>query len=373
MTTICAERGGCILNNIPEDGILFKMSEQFFDRNAEPGQTAPKPLSCTNCRQRKIKCNRSAPCLHCHTSRRECVYPCRVRTRRVPHNKELFARISQLEGLVKKIEASSATKNSCEEDTTDDIHAQAPVSINMQHDVDHLGRRFDDQCLAFIKRQETGSHVLGHTFWTRLSQEVGGLRKLLADAADGNDAFGHIGSPSSETRHPPRIIFTEPGIFFQPEQPTEVHRSILARFYSLNVHPLCKILHWPTTRLYLERSTQSTEHSTVAYDGNGLNAVVCAVYFAAVTSMSAVDCQTCLGVEKRDMVARYKRNAEAALFCSDFLNSTEITTLQALVLYIVSIPEQVYYRAWNRSLSTNLPLLEGTCVMRELRYIEKLD
>jgi len=58
-----------------------------------------------------------------------------------------------------------------------------------------------------------------------------------------------------------------------------------------------------------------------------------------VASMSSEQCLTQLGESRDILVARYRRDAEVALVRADFLNSLEIITLQALTIYIVSIPK----------------------------------
>src|SRR6187549_3042720 len=71
---------------------------------------ATKLLSCANCRQRKIKCDRNPPrCLQCAKSELDCVFPSRKRTqrpRRLRHN-ELLSRISRLETIVGEADSSA--------------------------------------------------------------------------------------------------------------------------------------------------------------------------------------------------------------------------------------------------------------------------
>ena len=70
-----------------------------------------KPLSCTHCRQRKIKCDKSNPCSGCKRSGSDCVSPKRMRVPRgrqgVRNSKsrddELLRRIGKLEALVGKM------------------------------------------------------------------------------------------------------------------------------------------------------------------------------------------------------------------------------------------------------------------------------
>ena len=80
------------------------------DSNRPP--TTATPASCTLCRRRKVKCDRTNPCGNCQRSRAECVsfIPSRVARGRQGGRKrkreggELLERLAKLEGLVRTIE-----------------------------------------------------------------------------------------------------------------------------------------------------------------------------------------------------------------------------------------------------------------------------
>jgi hypothetical protein len=215
---------------------------------------------------------------------------------------------------------------------------QSPASVSAEPGSSSQDGWLDKEGLAFVKRQESGSQYIGHTFWTMLAVEVGGLRKLLEDTADEEDEHDHITSNSFRTPYSSGVLFNFPQKFIEPERPSRQHRSILASCYFLNVHPLCMILHRPTISAYLENNTMPSEDpADNIWKSKGLQAVAHAIYFAAVTSMSAGDCMKLLGAEKNDLVMHYKERTEAALSRAEVLSSMEITTLQALTLYTVSV------------------------------------
>jgi hypothetical protein len=338
------------------------MNDGSHSQNVQHGQPTQKPLSCTNCRQRKVKCDRMTPCLHCRMSERQCIYPSRVRVRRSHQavescNKELYDRIRHLEKLVSEIGASASSGINCDHGSMEavaesPIQTPAPVPAEDYFITqrDHL----DDQGLAIVRQQETGSRVLGHTFWMSLSQEVGGLRKLLDETADSEDVPYSDASDTADTKSSPILLFNDLPILFQPEDPPKFQCSILARHYFSNIHPICKILHGPTIAAYLEVGTQSFNDGEAPSQSNGVKAITFAIYFAAVTSMSAVDCEKYLRAEKGAMIRWYKQNAEAALARAELLHSVDIATLQAFVLYIVSAPLLCVDRSGNRPRSLTM-------------------
>jgi hypothetical protein len=62
------------------------------------------------------------------------------------------------------------------------------------------------------------------------------------------------------------------------------------------------------------------------------------IYFAAVTSMTDEECLEHSKEAKQYLILKYRNKVELALALAQagFMNSTEVTTLQALVIYLVS-------------------------------------
>ena len=61
------------------------------------------------------------------------------------------------------------------------------------------------------------------------------------------------------------------------------------------------------------------------------------MYFAAVTSMTKEQCQMRFGQDQDKLLAQFKYGAETALANAHFLSSTELKSLAAFVIYVVSI------------------------------------
>ena len=66
-----------------------------------------------------------------------------------------------------------------------------------------------------------------------------------------------------------------------------------------------------------------------------MQALMFAMYFAAITSLTPQECMTEFGEQKTELLARYRYGTEQALVQADILNSMEMVTLQALVIYLV--------------------------------------
>lgn len=66
-----------------------------------------------------------------------------------------------------------------------------------------------------------------------------------------------------------------------------------------------------------------------------MQALMFAMYFAAITSLTAEECMVIFREQKQQLLARYRFGTEQALVQADILNSMEMVTLQALVIYLV--------------------------------------
>ncbi|KAF7961174.1 hypothetical protein EAE96_000841 [Botrytis aclada] len=336
--------------------------------NAQPpgAATAPPPpkvLSCTNCRRRKIRCNKTTnPCIPCQASGTECVFPTRVRNPRPRQSNpksrdaELLKRISHLESLVSRIDATKllGEDGRVEDEARSITPSSGPrphrsfTSPSQQYnenvnvnDVGILPGRLDHQFANFIKRQETESIYTHDGFWTRLSEEIDGLKQLIENPSDDEeDNSGSTAtSPASKYDSPSLFVFdsrvTSSNVVIP--YPSDDHRNILNDFYFKNVHPMVVTVHKTTANLLSDPSSELFDHNTGRLKFKSLEASSFSMYLAAVTSMTNEECLKHLDEERQILVTRYKTATEIALQESDFLNSVEIVTLQALITYIAAM------------------------------------
>lgn len=116
--------------------------------------------------------------------------------------------------------------------------------------------------------------------------------------------------------------------------PPPAHLSALFYFYSENVDPMFKLLHIPSLRKLIMHA--SANHEDIP-SGNYVEAMLFAMYYAAITSLTSEECLRNFYDSRDSLLARYKSGVESALTNADLLNTKEIGTLQALVMFLVSI------------------------------------
>jgi hypothetical protein len=102
--------------------------------------------------------------------------------------------------------------------------------------------------------------------------------------------------------------------------------------YKENVSPLVRMLHWPTTEQLMRKASDNLDGISKTVE-----ALMFAIYFATVTSLTPEECQSVLAVDKDIAVKRYRFGTEQALAKAGFLGTQEVMVLQAFALFLVSV------------------------------------
>lgn len=106
--------------------------------------------------------------------------------------------------------------------------------------------------------------------------------------------------------------------------------------YLDNVNPLVKVVHTPTVqKAILEAS------GDLANVSKGLETLMFAIYSLAILSLSDESCEKLMGEKRSVIQARYTFASRQSLINVEFLKSTELIVLQALVLFLVSHRDSV--------------------------------
>lgn len=332
-----------------------KIAEALLPQGPQANQSAStrQSLSCTSCRERKIKCDKSDPCDPCVKSGIRCSFP--TRRVRAPRGRrhdleqrdaELLRRIKRLEGLLaNKVDTGPAGLDS---DRPGRGNNKSPTPVpplisSVSGESNGSDVTVDEQFASFVQQQGSSSRHLDRRFWSSLGDEFDGLRQLIEGPLDDEDDLDDLTTPTIEATHSSQCFILQDSNSFvisEAMYPSHAHSALLFRFYFTNVDPICKILHRPTVDFLFTDLEALLDPFSRRFKFPSLEAVTFAAYFAAVLSMSPQECLTYLGEDKDILSARYKRITEAALVQADFLNSLEITALQALTIYIVSTPEK---------------------------------
>jgi hypothetical protein len=156
----------------PED-----FTENIGIETAASRKTAKHLLSCTNCRKRKVKCNKTSPCSACDRSSLICIFPNRARLPRgrtsgsKTTNIELLRRVKKLEELLDK--ANGEPKDGSP--TASVPPSQSERSHSTQTSDTNACETPEDLVVSHSVRVGTLDRYMGSNFWKSLTYEVGGV------------------------------------------------------------------------------------------------------------------------------------------------------------------------------------------------------
>jgi len=143
-------------------------------RRNSPTKQALNPISCTHCRQRKIKCDKVQPCAPCQRSGLDCVFPERARhpkknkTASKATNDELLARLSRMEQLIGQMEGGG--KPGAEDRRKSSQSPEIGDTVPLRHT--SLDRRVSGDS-AHGSTGDGLNRFIASGFWRSLTNEVG--------------------------------------------------------------------------------------------------------------------------------------------------------------------------------------------------------
>lgn len=116
--------------------------------------------------------------------------------------------------------------------------------------------------------------------------------------------------------------------------PTKMAADRLMEQYWYAVHPIAKILHRQTfERKYTQFWSDVTKGLEPPFS---LQALIFATLFTAVVSMPEASVLSTFGVAQKKLIENFQFGTEMALGKANFLKTSSIQVLQALVMYMVS-------------------------------------
>ena len=320
-----------------------------------PESKPQKTLSCSSCRQRKIKCDKVQPiCTQCSRFGLDCLFPSRKPNRRAPRlrQRELLDRISRLESIVGQAdpqklqqldsgapEADESSPGSAAGEIKQPPRSAGSTGSRSRGGSVGAGRGREGSTSSAKHTPTPGSKYLSSDFWGNLSAEVVGIRQVLDLPSDEDSEDEYQDSPESFDAN--TIQQTNSGFLLgnphHHERTRVVHppapiRARLWQIYTTHVDPCLKILHCPTIAQEFQLISGS--------DSNYIppphtNALLFCIYFCAVTSLSGAQCQAYFGERFEILNVKYRILAERALAAADYLNTTELATLQAFAIFVV--------------------------------------
>ncbi|KAL2698681.1 hypothetical protein AAEP93_010069 [Penicillium crustosum] len=301
-------------------------------------------LACVLCQQRKIKCDRTFPCVNCVRAGEQCEQATRQRRRRFVE-RDLLARLRHYESLLHQHNIKFDPLHT----PTRDHSSPTQDGPNEIPEGGQSERTVLETNTNLLKEKKT-IKPKSLNIWHAMSQKT-----VASKDDDGNDSendetdngFLH---DSDDIRH--AVIKKAWNHMFQGKtndhllfgspvgnvdelsafHPTQVQIFRLWQIYLDNVNPLLKVTHTPTLQTRIIDAA-----SDIANINPTLEALMFSIYCVSILSLTEDQCSALFKSPKKDLLTAYQSACQQALRGCSILRSSDRESLTALYLYLVSI------------------------------------
>ncbi|KAH7157277.1 fungal-specific transcription factor domain-containing protein [Dactylonectria estremocensis] len=365
-------------------------SDYLFDRASSPSIVVSNQLSldttdlgsranqrsCTTCRRRKVKCNKERPCSNCIRNGVGCIFPPPGRARPTPRGRQSdagrslnpkedagqrsrsaqVARIQQNNPDTLNGRAKSHGYAAGAMDTSVGVPSGRPIrgfseAVSGKDQWIERSLYFGEMIPKNLYQQGFVLAVSRDNVDDNYMKYFTRVAKLLGESPwDGvEDEDFEAGTENDDNHSVDRLLQTTPTNIDQdafilgcnpPDDiPSNLHPSpsqipFYWQTFVENVDPLIKIFHIPTMDKFMREIQRDITSLSPPED-----ALMFVIYLAAVTSMSQNEVHDLLGQDKDTLVARYRLATKRALARADFMSTSNLTTLQAIVLFLFCLRE----------------------------------
>ncbi|EED22997.1 fungal specific transcription factor, putative [Talaromyces stipitatus ATCC 10500] len=244
--------------------------------------------SCNECRRRKIKCDRSIPCSYCVKTGIHCIYP--ESALETGGHEDLQDRIQGIELRLQSLEGGIS-----------EIKQLLQMSLARQHEQRDLVKASPTNHGATVSNDTTDIEMVP---WST--------------------------EESMKPRHSqPAFLSTDPLPMLSSLHPSPTIVILIWQRFIDSIDSLLKLFHIPSLQRQIVNAIRALDR-VEPY----IECQMFAIYYCTVVDMPSDDCQYILGEKKGTLVSRYRAAVETALARVDLLNSPNIASLQAFVLYL---------------------------------------
>ncbi|KAH7142309.1 hypothetical protein DER46DRAFT_619286 [Fusarium sp. MPI-SDFR-AT-0072] len=319
---------------------------------------AQAPRNCVSCKERKVRCDRRRPCFNCTKAGRECVFPTTGRILRQPQRTrwepvvrsekeiDLMDRIRRLENVVTSFRNASQTEQdedfaNGEKSVSDDVEQGEAIASSSATWRRHYTPSNDSLDIGVMVGKEQGRLYVGDGFWADMQHELDTIKHHINVPDSEDDDVNSIYTPNLQSNH--RTLSNSAGSFIfsnrsmnpvrtEDLRPLPSQMLFIWQTFVDNVDSSIKVLHVPTV-------------SRMIYDSRGnssllpsfMEPLMFSIAFAAVTSLTRDEVQVHFRCDKKELVSRFRLGTEESLSRADFINTKELSVVQALIIYTLLI------------------------------------
>ena len=363
--------------------------------------------SCLECRRRKLKCDKLAPCTNCTRFKRDCLY---LAPAADAHSQQKLAEIKERMGaLEKSLEAEvggtagkahkGGTKVGLSTGGATMVHVQGPAEEdNADEDDEEEGLEPTPlAALDNVYEDDADDELMDlgvQMGRMRISERIGGwirpklvdeLNDTLKDVTGGKSRHSVApttvdhrdlqagqpqpikiqASPKSYIGPGPDYIAPSSSFFFPGTNmntslidylPSKAAADLLVSQYFQAVHFIARAVHKPTFES--QYALFWGQIATGVEPVPSQQAIVFAAMFSAAVSMSEDEISQQFGTNKNVLIDSLRSGTEMALSKANFLRTTKIDTMQALVMYLIPLIRAEVSRAHSALVGMAIRLAE---------------
>ncbi|KAJ5975799.1 hypothetical protein N7481_009506 [Penicillium waksmanii] len=286
--------------------------------------------SCVRCHERKVRCDKKAPCGKCIRQGEVCEYPGPRKVKRKSPKTSVTNVVSRLEQLERSI-ATLAGNSSAAQAKQPRTQWQQQLPRPRAAPISGVPPALTNGHASSPTRETNSNYGFLIKDGAYIDEPL--LSRVLEKEHELQSAIGTPSTPTGGSRRPPPLRMD--GMLINPllkqldfkalypdrYQATQLWQTFLGR-----VEPVIKVLHVPTTapRIFAAISRPDS----VKPD---FHCLLFAVYFAATTALLSDDPTN----EKIHAdLQRYQHGIELSIYNSSFLESPTISSLQAMSIYL---------------------------------------
>ncbi|KAH8649807.1 hypothetical protein BX600DRAFT_403681 [Xylariales sp. PMI_506] len=295
---------------------------------ASAGRQQRMSRSCVICHRRKVRCDKKLPCSNCTRAWVLCCYPSQERTE--PRKSratisDVAARLGQLERTIIALSTNDFTQHDPDPPSaTSTTSAPAASAASQDAEADSVSVE------GYLVKEGESSHYVNEVLFSRVLEEEKGIRSLLTASMMSNQAPA-VNLPA-HSWEPLRLLY-------QPAAPARRNLKSLHpqkwqavrlwQIYIQTVSIQSKLLHVPSFQITLYETIDGLKQPTPEVE-----ALMFAIYFSSVVSMSPEETAHLLGQDKATALDSFRLGLELSLSAGSVLINPSIAGLQALCIYI---------------------------------------
>ncbi|KAI4170684.1 MAG: hypothetical protein LQ343_004782 [Gyalolechia ehrenbergii] len=294
----------------------------------------PQPHSCVVCQRRKVKCDRANPCSNCVRHKVECEFrapaPPRRRKRQSP-DAHIHAKLRRYEDILQKYGVKPEDLKSGQDIDRPSNLVPPSARAKGEANTDIQNGSSTSENKPFLSQRKRKSPQ--STPYAAVSEEIKHLEGLL----EGSDDEDRKPGPGVIQRAYDQLLADGSGLLFgfsvtgnlKNLHPSPINIFRLWQTYINCVYPLSMIFHAPTVQQQILDASADLDNVS-----ESMEALMFAIYYAAVVALSAEDCEAMFGIPQHVVMNKYMLATQQALNAAKLLKNLDIMVLQALVVFL---------------------------------------